>query len=188
VLGGPERDTFNPRAKAAIEWTGRQIFADPSEPVEVREERRRAIAGFPQVLRDGEVLYIHASPRDPIHEYVMPRDAADAGRMASIFKRVPWVCFIGHTHRAGVFDEGGFSPAESLVGGIYFLDLGRKALINVGSVGQPRAGDPRACYVTFDGEAVRFCRIGYDPMQTVALIRATPELDTSLGERLLEGK
>jgi len=187
ALGGAERESFNPRARAAIAWTAQQIFGNPEEPEEVREERRRILAGLSSTVRDGEVLYLHASPRDPVHEYITPRDGANKKRMAGVFAKIPWVCFAGHTHHAGVFEESGFTPAKALIGGAYFLDLNKKALINVGSVGQPRDNDPRACYVTFDGEAVRFCRIEYDPTPTVARIRATPELDDSLGERLLKG-
>jgi diadenosine tetraphosphatase ApaH/serine/threonine PP2A family protein phosphatase len=61
-------------------------------------------------------------------------------------------------------------------------------MINVGSVGQPRDGDPRSCYVVLDGKTVRFRRVEYDCRTTRDAIHAIPELDNFLGDRLLEGK
>jgi diadenosine tetraphosphatase ApaH/serine/threonine PP2A family protein phosphatase len=65
---------------------------------------------------------------------------------------------------------------------------GEKALINVGSVGQPRDGDPRAGYVTFDVDTVVFHRVEYDVEAVVAKIRAASSLDNTLAERLRAGK
>lgn len=59
---------------------------------------------------------------------------------------------------------------------------------NVGSVGQPRDGDWRACYVLFDGDTIRFRRVEYDVETTVRKIHAEPELDRVLGDRLREGR
>ena len=61
-------------------------------------------------------------------------------------------------------------------------------MINVGSVGQPRDGDPRSSYVIFDGEEIEFRRVEYDPQQTRQKILAIAELEDFLGDRLLEGR
>jgi diadenosine tetraphosphatase ApaH/serine/threonine PP2A family protein phosphatase len=61
-------------------------------------------------------------------------------------------------------------------------------MINVGSVGQPRDGDPRSSYVIFDDEQIEFRRVEYDPRQTRQKILAIAELDDFLGDRLLEGR
>ena len=61
-------------------------------------------------------------------------------------------------------------------------------MINVGSVGQPRDGDPRSCYVVYDEETIVFRRVEYDLDKTVALIESIAELDDYLGHRLREGK
>jgi diadenosine tetraphosphatase ApaH/serine/threonine PP2A family protein phosphatase len=64
-----------------------------------------------------------------------------------------------------------------------------KTMVNVGSVGQPRDGDPRACYVVQeDDAAVRFRRIAYPCDVTCAKIRGIPDLDNYLGDRLLQGR
>jgi diadenosine tetraphosphatase ApaH/serine/threonine PP2A family protein phosphatase len=77
------------------------------------------------------------------------------------------------------------TPAE--VGGKY--ELGdEKVMINVGSVGQPRDGDPRACYVIVDENRVAFRRVEYPVETTVRKIYDTPELDNFLGDRLRDGR
>ena len=76
---------------------------------------------------------------------------------------------------------------EGLPTGVY-LTGNEKVMVNVGSVGQPRDGDRRACYVTFDGDAVVFRRVEYNVDQTVAKIYAAKGLDRSLGDRLRAGK
>ena len=63
-----------------------------------------------------------------------------------------------------------------------------RLMINVGSVGQPRDGDPRSCYVIFDEEKVEFRRVAYDVEKTIQAIEAEPELDDFLGYRLREGR
>ena len=78
-----------------------------------------------------------------------------------------------------------FSPADLC--NIYVIEK-EKAIINVGSVGQPRDGDPKAGYVTFDGNTIVFHRVKYDVQKTTDKILAVRELDDSLGTRLLDGK
>jgi diadenosine tetraphosphatase ApaH/serine/threonine PP2A family protein phosphatase len=70
----------------------------------------------------------------------------------------------------------------------YPLKPGVRYLINPGSVGQPRDGDWRACYVLLDGPRVTFRRIEYDVDQPVRKIHAVPELDNMLGDRLRQGR
>ncbi|HEX7450469.1 MAG TPA: metallophosphoesterase, partial [Pirellulales bacterium] len=63
-----------------------------------------------------------------------------------------------------------------------------KTMVNVGSVGQPRDGDPRACYVVLEDEMLKFRRVEYPFEKTIEKIYATPELDNFLGDRLREGR
>ena len=63
-----------------------------------------------------------------------------------------------------------------------------KAMINVGSVGQPRDGDPRSCFIVVDDECVTFHRLEYPVEQTAKKIHEIPELDNFLGDRLKEGR
>ena len=98
-------------------------------------------------------LLVHGSPRDPVREYMLPRDAQDATKMREVFERMTAdFCFVGHSHVPGVYTEAPSPRAARFPDG--FRRESGKALVNVGSVGQPRDGDVRASYATFDGETV----------------------------------
>jgi len=174
---------FNRVAESAIYWTRTQLQL--SDPTGEDADRRWAfLEHLPRSHweEDGQ-LFVHASPRDPISEYVFPRDACNPWMMGRLFEEVERCCFLGHTHIPGIFVEPGefFSPEE--VDGAYRLGE-RKILCNVGSVGQPRDDDPRACYVLLDGDTIRFRRVAYDWKATAEKIYAAEGLDNSLGDRL----
>jgi diadenosine tetraphosphatase ApaH/serine/threonine PP2A family protein phosphatase len=97
------------------------------------------------------------------------------------------VCFVGHSHVPGVYPEGRPYRAPTELPDGYRLGAER-AMVNIGSVGQPRDGDPRASFVTFDAATVRFHRVAYDYRATMAKIRAIPALPDYLADRLAEGR
>ncbi|GAB4156158.1 MAG: metallophosphoesterase family protein [Planctomycetota bacterium] len=178
---------FNPRARAAIDWTRDQLNRRDA----AREENMRLwnyLDAMPQEHREGDLLLVHGSPRDPVREYIVPRDGEDRVKMAECFARMgdARLCFVGHSHVPGVYPEaGGFkSPAD--VGGEFAAD--GRAIVNIGSVGQPRDGDPRASFATYENGAVRFHRVEYDFRATMAKIRAIPELPGYLADRLEQGR
>jgi diadenosine tetraphosphatase ApaH/serine/threonine PP2A family protein phosphatase len=108
--------------------------------------------------------------------------------MEQIFELVDKYALVGHTHVPGVFtDEPDFYPPDDL-DGQYKLGGEEKAIINPGSVGQPRDLDPRASYIIIDDDCVRFFRLEYDIDAVASKIRATPQLLDWLGERLYEGR
>ena len=131
--------------------------------------------------------YVHGSPRDPTREYVMPRDASDRRKMDDIFSKLEDYCFCGHTHTPGVFTKAGFTHPSDMFD-LYMIGTDEKVLINVGSVGQPRDGDPRACFITFDGDTVVWRRVGYNVEDTCKRIYAIAGLDDFLADRLREGR
>ena len=92
---------------------------------------------------------MHGSPRNPLSEYIFPEDIYNHRKMERLFQLVERYCFQGHTHVPGVFTEGFQFYAPEEIDHEYTLGDG-KVMINVGSVGQPRDGDPRACYVILD--------------------------------------
>jgi diadenosine tetraphosphatase ApaH/serine/threonine PP2A family protein phosphatase len=181
---------FSPVAERAIFWTREQLEAS-HEPRAVREKRWEFLAALPRTHKEGGHLHVHGSARNPLNEYVWPEDVYNQRKAERLFALVERCCFQGHTHVPGVFVEGTggghqyFAPDE--VSHCYRLG-GRKALFNVGSVGQPRDGDPRACYALFDGETIRFRRVAYDVETTRRKIHAVAELAPVLGDRLREGK
>jgi diadenosine tetraphosphatase ApaH/serine/threonine PP2A family protein phosphatase len=133
--------------------------------------------------------FVHASPRRPINEYVFPDDVyTTTGKMSGLFERVKHVCFVGHTHLPGVFleDPDFYTPDE--LGGVYPIIEGEKAIINVGSVGQPRDRDNKASYVFVEGNTVNFVRLEYDYKAAAAKIYAISELDNFEGDRLADGR
>ncbi|VTU00358.1 Metallophosphoesterase OS=Planctomyces brasiliensis (strain ATCC 49424 / DSM 5305 / JCM 21570 / NBRC 103401 / IFAM 1448) GN=Plabr_0624 PE=4 SV=1: Metallophos_2 [Gemmataceae bacterium] len=140
----------------------------------------------PRSRRDGDFLFVHGSPRNPLNEYLFPEDVYNEKKMDANFRLTEQYCFAGHTHVPGVFTEGRFLAPDEF-GGVYRLDH-RKTIVNVGSVGQPRDGDWRACYALVDGLTVTFRRVEYDVDATVQKIYANPELDNFLGDRLREGR
>jgi len=175
---------FNAGAERAIFWTRRQLESDSPKVNEVRWE---FLNERPRTYRDGKLLFVHGSARNPLNEYVFPEDIYNQRKMEKIFALVEHYCFQGHTHVPGVFTEGlnFFSPEEI---GFQFELSSEKALVNVGSVGQPRNGDPRASYVVLNDGQLSFRRVEYDVEKTIEKIYAIPELDNFLGDRLRDGR
>ncbi|MCC6785268.1 MAG: metallophosphoesterase family protein [Planctomycetes bacterium] len=179
---------FNPKARAAIDWTREQL----NRRDKPRDENFRFwtyLDGMKKEVREGAVLYVHGSPRDPVKEYVVPKDAEDRAKMQDCFAQMgdARVCFVGHSHVPGVYPEsGGFLTPSALPDG-WSIERER-AIVNIGSVGQPRDGDPRASFVAFDGKTVRFHRVAYDFGATMRKIRAVPQLPEYLAERLAAGR
>lgn len=178
---------FHPAARRAIDWTQRQI---EEQPPAKRQALWDLLRHLPQRHEMGDILLVHGSPRDPVMEYVLESDTwegADRRKLDECFARIPRLAFAGHTHRPGVFTaDHCFLAASELPDG-FRVDDG-KYLINVGSVGQPRDRDPRACYVLCSGQAVYFRRVAYDTAAAAERLRAVPELDHRFAERLLRGE
>jgi predicted phosphodiesterase len=182
---------FNKPAREAALWTRRQL-----EPSWLSLPRTRAnwacLRNAPERVTEGSNLFVHGSPRDPITEYVEESDTTDARfgpseKIREIFDMIDLFCFVGHTHRPGVIDANFRFRKPVEFEQTWPLSLSTKAVVNVGSVGQPRDRDPRACYVTMDAEAIRFHRVEYDIQDTMKRIQAIPCLDNRLADRLLEG-
>jgi putative phosphoesterase len=104
-----------------------------------------------QVMLDGKMFYlVHATPRDPLDEYLAEDREAWKARLATI--EADYVC-VGHTHIP------------------FHIDFGRLQLINPGSVGQPRDGDPRCSYAVIENGRIAFRRVEYDIDATVRQMR-----------------
>ncbi len=149
------------------------------------------MTGLPRSHQEGDILYVHGSPRNPLNEYVFPEDIYNERKMIRLGEKFGQVCFNGHTHVPGIFVERGpgrwefVDPSECRKG---FPIAGCRIICNVGSVGQPRDGDSRACYVLFDGTRIWFRRVAYDEEATIRKIYAIAELDNFFGDRLREGR
>lgn len=170
AIGLVDARHFNPDAHAAIDWTA-----------EVLDENSRAyLAALPEVRRAGDLTGVHGSPRDPVWEYITSPAIAQEN-LAAYDTRL---CLFGHTHLPVIFQalDGQVRPLAATPDRPISVDGGR-ALLNPGSVGQPRDGNPWAAYLLLDTEAAvaEFRRVRYDIDRTQRLMR-----DVNLPDRLVE--
>ena len=151
VAGLLDMEWFNAYARAAAEWTRERID----------EDHRSYLASLPLVAEVGDATLVHASPDRPDEwEYLLTaQDGFDA--FSAFTTRL---CFVGHSHLAGAWSRGSSGP-EYRAGAVDVeVERGRRYLVNVGSVGQPRDRDPRAAYAIWDAErgTVSIRRVVYD--------------------------
>jgi predicted phosphodiesterase len=182
VLDELDLATFSPAAAAAVEWT-----QECSQPATLEYLRELAPADTAR-----EVALYHASPRDPIWEYVLwPEQAADCMR-----EQASRVSFIGHSHVALFFVAETADEDEQLeargaqAGAGTDLEIGKDTwLINPGSVGQPRDGDPRAAWLELDTDAWKatYHRVEYE-IDIAAKAIESAELPAALARRLYVGQ
>lgn len=190
-----EPTNFNYAAEQASFWTRETLEAEKNEQrrknwwsflgtLQMRKSLKANLGGY-DVLMD----FVHASPRRPINEYIFPDDVyTNPVKVRVMFDRVSHICFVGHTHVPGVFlEEPDFYTPDEL-GNVYPIITKEKAIINIGSVGQPRDRDNRASYAIVDDNELYFVRIPYDIEKTVAKIKAIEQLDNFHGEQLREGR
>jgi diadenosine tetraphosphatase ApaH/serine/threonine PP2A family protein phosphatase len=182
-------DGFNPVALQAVYWTREQL--DRCGPKEDILRRWDYIGELPRTHPEGSYLFVHGSPREPTNEYVFPEDVYNQRKMGALFDRFQRYCFQGHTHIPGIFVESGdfVTPEEC---GYEFVLGDEKVMCNVGSVGQPRDNDPRACYVILSEEGgtskITYRRVEYPFDETAQKIYDVPSLDNMLGDRLRTGR
>ena len=190
-----EPTNFNYGAEQASFWT--RFSLETEEEKDVRDRRWSFLGELTmrRTLRTklgtgaSIIDFVHASPRKPINEYIFPDDVyTNPLKVRLLFERVKHICFLGHTHMPGVFlDEPDFYLPDEL-GGVYPIVHSEKAIINIGSVGQPRDKDNRASYVYVDGSEVHFVRLEYDFETTTKKILEIEQLDNFHGERLRDGR
>ncbi len=186
VLFEAQTQGFNPRASNAVRWTAKQ-FDMLSEDRTGNARRWDFMGNMPRVYSGNGIMLVHGSPSDPTREYVYTTDVRNPNKMERIFSQIEHLCLVGHTHIPGIWleDMTYLSPEEL----DFHFRIGRqKTIINVGSVGQPRDNDNRACYALFDGNLIEWVKLEYDFETTIKKIYDTKELDPSLGDRLREGR
>jgi predicted phosphodiesterase len=180
-------DGFNPVALQAVYWTREQLEAI-GEPSSINQ-RWDFLGELPRTHKDDDAnsLYVHGSSREPTNEYVFPEDVYNQRKMDALFSRIERYCFQGHTHIPGIFTtEREFLSPEEIN---YQYRLGKVSImVNVGSVGQPRDNDPRACYVVQEDDLLTYRRVEYDVETTANKIYGIVDLDNMLGDRLKSGR
>ena len=190
-----EPTNFNYGAEQASFWTREVLESEQNRQL---SDKRWNFLGSLQMRRslqkkletDTVIMdFVHASPRKPVNEYIFPEDVyTNPPKVRQLFERVRHICFVGHTHMPGVFlDEPDFYLPDEL-GGVYPIIEDEKAIINIGSVGQPRDKDNRASYVYVEENQVHFVRLEYDFEATADKILAIERLDNFHAERLRDGR
>lgn len=174
VAGRLSLDFFNAYAREAIEWTRARLDPDAV----------RWLGSLPLVKRMGDVTLVHATLHAPENfDYLLT--AYDAFLSLEVLEST--VCFVGHSHVPVTFADNGrvtFSFSSE-----FDLATVHKAIVNAGSVGQPRDGNPQASYGIYDDETrrVEVRRVDYDVAAATSKILAAG-LPSILAERLWVGK
>jgi predicted phosphodiesterase len=175
AIGELETDAFNDDARAAVEWTSERI----------KPATRKWLSALPLTSVDEPFTMVHGSPRDPTWEYVFTSGIARANLRAFDTRH----CLVGHTHMPIVFRQRG-SAMEGIQprpGEKFALD-GQRVIVNPGSVGQPRDGDPRASALILDTDenTLEWKRVEY-PIEPVQKLMAQADLPVRLIARLKFG-
>jgi putative phosphoesterase len=169
-IGIGDIQNFNEYAKLSTFWTRGKLL----------KENTQFIKSWPFTYELETSYLVHASPKSPSSwDYVL--SVNDARKQLKTFNQN--VCFIGHSHVPVIFSDSEYYRKKELV-----LEDDNKYLVNVGSVGQPRDGDPRSCFVIYDDETnkIDYIRLEYEIQKTYdKIIKAG--LPVFLAERLLKG-
>ncbi len=178
AIGNP-REQMNAEAKMAIEWTRGELG----------HSKREFLAGLPLTLEESDRLYVHADASNPKGwNYVA--SVADAAR--SIGTTPAPITFCGHIHQPALYSMSATAKMTSFTPTTGFaiqLLPGRRWLAVLGSVGQPRDGNPAASFAMLDtmSREITYCRVPYDVETAAERIRANG-LPHWLADRLLAGR
>jgi len=152
---------FNPSAQVACRWTAEQLSPDNVD----------YLANLPTRIVAGNCTLVHGSPREPIWEYIIYPSTAQLN--FQFFDTQ--LCFVGHTHAPAIFREETSTRKFEIsipVPSTPIVINEERLIINPGSVGQPRDGDPDAAYMVFDSDSksVEYRRVPYDVDATQGLM------------------
>ncbi|MES2997485.1 MAG: metallophosphoesterase family protein [Verrucomicrobiota bacterium] len=174
AAGTQALETMNPVAAFALEWTRQQL----------NDEERQWLRRLRMVRQVAEFSVVHSTLDQPANwNYVTNRFDA----MSNFSYQFTQICFHGHTHVPKVYAKS--DRVHEMAPALVKIEPGTKYFINVGSVGQPRDGDWRACYVIYDLERqeVEFRRVEYD-LETTQKKILEAGLPATLAERLADGR
>lgn len=170
AIGKTDIEYFNQYAKAAAYWTRKHLT----------EENKKYLAALPFTHQNDEMLMVHASPTNPAHWYYI-LNPYDAQIEMEAFSQP--LCFIGHSHVPLIYST------NNVIKDTYFsFKSEQKYIVNVGSVGQPRDGNHKACYALYDPDthSLDYIRLDYEVQKTYSKI-IKEGLPPFLAERLLKG-
>lgn len=176
ALGLIDIDTFNKEARQSSRWTQKTLTS----------EHMAFLRKLPETAIVGDITIAHGSPRNPIWEYVLDIKTA----LVNFGAFDTQICFIGHSHLplAFLMNPSGKSITWKLLSDMDVITIDGRAMINPGSVGQPRDHDPRSAFGIFDSEAQTWQarRVEYDIAAVQKRIRAA-NLPKRHADRLADG-
>ena len=170
AIGLANIEYFNEYAKISTYWT-QDILT---------EENLEYLKSLPFTFTNDRYHLVHASPKNPSNwDYVL--SVNDARQQIREFDQN--ICFIGHSHVPVIFSDSDYYRKKN-----FLFTKDQKYLVNVGSIGQPRDGDPRTCFVLYDDEqnSVEYVRLDYEIQKSYNKI-INVGLPVFLAERLLKG-
>ena len=180
VAGKVNINYFNYAARAAILWTSLQL----------KKENLNFLLNLKKKIElKNNILAVHGSPQNPLLEYILDKDTANL-----IFSKLNFkICFVGHSHLAGCFSFNENNKQIDYIdysnGGCIEINKNKRYIINCGSVGQPRDGNPKASYGIYDLKfnKVNIYRVSYPINLTKSKI-INAGLPRSLADRLNYGR
>jgi predicted phosphodiesterase len=176
ALGLMETEYFNQYAAESMGWTKNSIS----------EKTMEIMSDFELTHIIGEILLVHSSPREPENwHYIL--DMEDAEENFEFFTQK--ICLLGHTHRPYIVFKSDSEEAVLSKETEVIIEPEYRYLVNIGSVGQPRDGDPRSCYLIYDTEAgtLSLKRVQYD-VKSTQKVMAEIGLPEYLIDRLAVGR
>ena len=170
AIGLANIEYFNEYAKLSTFWTQEKLS----------DKSKEYLRSLPFTHEQDQLLFVHSSPKNPSSwDYVLSGEEANKQ-----FKHFDSnICFIGHSHVPIIFSESTYFRKTD-----FLFTNGEKFIVNIGSLGQPRDGDPRSCFVVYDEDKnkIEYVRLDYDIQKTYNKITKAG-LPLFLAERLLKG-
>ncbi len=182
-------NNFSEGATRSINAHRQRLMPAPGECEGEGSERWSFLKQLPARHHIDDLLFVHGSPANPVYEYLREKDVKLKAykKLAQNFDSVARIAFHGHTHVPGIItgDYRFLSPHAGQE--TFAVGPGKKVIVNCGSVGAPRDGDPRASFVTFGDGRITFHRLRYQWEMTAEKIRRDSSCDQSMAAMLSAG-
>jgi len=166
---------FNLNAYASCHWTREKLT----------EENKKFLCSLSLDHEEGGVYWVHASPHEPKAWHYL--DSTSGGEQFNSFDAP--ICFVGHSHKPVILEQTPDGEVKDYVSDIWNIKLENRYIFNVGSLGQPRDGNPDSAFIVYDSEerTVQIHRFEYDLNSAQDKIREN-SLPSDLAERLAQGR
>lgn len=181
VLNGKGLNYFNPIAAQAVLWT-REEISYPHVSKELSEKNNRCLQNMLRKEHKDKFLFAHGSAISNMEYIFNYEDTLQSFKYME--ENSLSVCFVGHTHRPGIFVEGEMDMIPYDANDNHTIEEEKKMIVNVGSVGQSRDNNRNACYLVVENNRIYYRRVKYDVDKTIGKIYKIDRLNNYLGDRL----